>query len=919
MRKSTIFFKPILCAALVICFAAASAQNVKFYTGKADESYNKGEYEIAISNYSSALKLDPDNTYAYNGRGLAYTYNNQLDLAIQDFNKAIQLDPNYSIAYVNRGYVFSQHNQLDFAIADYTKAISLDPDYALAYNGRGNVKSSKKQYDLAIQDLTKAITLDPEYPNAFVDRGIVYNLKNQYDLGIQDFTKAISLDPEYTIAYANRGYAYAQKKQYELAIKDYTKAIELDPEYTWAYSNRGYAYSAKNQFDFAIQDHTNAINLDPEAALPYVDRGIAYGKINQYELAITDYTKAITLAPKYTWAYINRGYTYRIKKLSDLAIQDYTTAISLEPGNSRNYSGRGFCYSGIRQYDLAIQDFSKAISLGNKASETYAARGYALSMKYQYEAAVQDMTTAINTDPGISGYYSSRGFYYNYLGKYAAAIQDYKTCLEKDPNNVYPYINIISPLLRLRRLEEASSYYTQYQQKKLTSYIESPNYKFYKTFITAVTQASAGKLNEAMASLDIASKEYGMEIKEETKRGYIDILFLRGYIQEKLNKPEEAKIIFEQSLVIDPRQPDLNDALQRLQQKQTATRSIDKEGPEITLISPAPSRGFEIEADNVKTQIIGKAKDVAGISVVKINNIPVDKVEDDGLFLGKQVLKSGSNSLVISATDKQGNTTSKTFIINTNSVGNTTQTKPDQSIAPAGSPNYFAILIAEKDYEDPLIPDLQNPVKDAKELKAILESKYTFLAANIDTLYNRSREDIMQAIVQRCNTLTENDNLLIFYAGHGIGEKDKFGDVDGYWIPVSARKDLNASYISADDINKAIKRSNAKHILVIADACFSGAFTRSLPADAAKEIKKQYAVTSRKVMASGNLEPVPDNSKFLFYLKKSLTENQEKYITAKDLFDSFYKAILSNSDNLPQYAAIKNVGDEGGEFIFIKK
>ena len=177
----------------------------------------------------------------------------------------------------------------------------------------------------------------------------------------------------------------------------------------------------------------------------------------------------------------------------------------------------------------------------------------------------------------------------------------------------------------------------------------------------------------------------------------------------------------------------------------------------------------------------------------------------------------------------------------------------------------------------------------------------------------------MQAIVQRCNSLTENDNLIIFYAGHGIAEKDKFGDVDGYWIPSSAKKGLNASYISADDINKAIKRSNAKHILVIADACFSGAFTRELPAEASKEIKKQYSVTSRKVMASGNLEPVPDNSKFIYYLKQKLGQNTEKYLTAKELFDSFYKAILSNSENLPQYAAIRNVGDEGGEFIFIKK
>ncbi|OYX90773.1 MAG: hypothetical protein B7Y76_15145, partial [Sphingobacteriia bacterium 35-40-5] len=207
----------------------------------------------------------------------------------------------------------------------------------------------------------------------------------------------------------------------------------------------------------------------------------------------------------------------------------------------------------------------------------------------------------------------------------------------------------------------------------------------------------------------------------------------------------------------------------------------------------------------------------------------------------------------------------------------------------------------------------------ATELKNILQANYTFAPKNIETLYNKSREEIMQALVVKSNAMGENDNLLIFYAGHGIAEKDKFGDVDGYWVPSSAKKGLNASYISADDINKALKRSNAKHILVVADACFSGAFTRSLSSDASIGVQKQYSVPSRKIMASGNLEPVPDNSKFVYYLKKNLKENKEKYLTAKKLFDSFYEAILNNSETSPQYAAIKNVGDEGGEFVFIKK
>jgi len=822
--------------------------------------------------------------------------------------------------YYDQGQKFSEEDNTDAAIKSYTTAISKNANYTDAFVARGTIYANNNQYGLAILDFTKAISLDAGNADLYVSRGDAYLGDEQPDSGFKDFKKAISLEAGNAGAYASLGDYYSRKDQYDLAVQHYTRAISLNDEYLYGYTSRGFIHAKNKNYDLAIKDYTKAIALEPENASTYVSRGDVYADKTQYDLAIKDYTKAIGLDGDNAERYISRGYAYGRDFEYELAIKDYTKAIELDNNNADAYVRRGDVYIDDNQYDLAFLDIQKGISLDPANAGAYTSRGNYYLAKYLFDLALQDYTKAINMDPSENSNYNNRGNAYNQLGKYELAMRDYKTSIENDPAFGKAYINIISPLIRMQRFTEAKSYYDIYKQKKLTSYIESDEYKFYLPFVTAVIQLSKEMHAEAMDNLSKAMEEYGTEIKEETKREFVDMLFLNGYIAEKLSLYEDAKTIYEQSLAIDSHQPDLNEALQRLEKKQTATRSIDKTGPEISLISPAPSRGFDIVADNAKTQIIGKAKDDAGIASIKINGIAVEKLEEDGLFITNQVLKSGANSLVITATDKQGNAASKTFTINgtTLATSNSTQPSPNQSISSTAA-KYYAILIAEKDYDDPGIPDLQNPVRDAKELKIILESKYTFSSANIDTLYNRSREDIMQAIVQRCNTLTENDNLVIFYAGHGIGEKDKFGDVDGYWIPTSARKDLNASYISADDINKAIKRSNAKHILIIADACFSGAFTRSLPADASKEIAKQYAVSSRKVMASGNLEPVPDNSKFLFYLKKSLTENKEKYITAKDLFDGFYKAILSNSDNLPQYAAIKNVGDEGGEFIFIRK
>jgi len=89
-----------------------------------------------------------------------------------------------------------------------------------------------------------------------------------------------------------------------------------------------------------------------------------------------------------------------------------------------------------------------------------------------------------------------------------------------------------------------------------------------------------------------------------------------------------------------------------------------------------------------------------------------------------------------------------------------------------------------------------------------------------------------------------------------------------------------------------------------------------LTPDAPNDIKKQYAMDSRKVMASGNLETVPDDSKFILFLTEFLKNNKQKYVSAKDLWSYVSVRITAFTSNLAQYAAIPGVGDIGGEFIF---
>ena len=55
------------------------------------------------------------------------------------------------------------------------------------------------------------------------------------------------------------------------------------------------------------------------------------------------------------------------------------------------------------------------------------------------------------------------------------------------------------------------------------------------------------------------------------------------------------------------------------------------------------------------------------------------------------------------------------------------------------------------------------------------------------------------------------------------------------------------------------------------------------------------------------------------YLIKRLEDNREQCLSSEQLFSSFRLAVINNSDVVPQYGEIKNVGDEGGDFIFIRR
>ena len=235
--------------------------------------------------------------------------------------------------------------------------------------------------------------------------------------------------------------------------------------------------------------------------------------------------------------------------------------------------------------------------------------------------------------------------------------------------------------------------------------------------------------------------------------------------------------------------------------------------------------------------------------------------------------------------------------------------------------NYHALLIGIQKYNDKKISDLQYPINDAIKLKNILNKYYYFDDRNLKILKNPNRHEILNELFSLSKKLTEKDNLLIFYAGHGDWSRDR---EQGYWIPCDGEKKNPNNWISNGDIRDFLRAIKTQHTFIISDACFSGAIfkTKSLE-NTPKTIREKYNIKSRRAISSGDdKQSVPDRSIFLDYLINSLKINQNKYLYAQKLFTDVCDACIyeNKTDQNPVYGSIANIGDEiGGDFIFVKK
>ena len=303
---------------------STSDQTSALAAGQNHES--QGDYQAAVSDYTTAIQLDPKNPEPYSKRGNCYKMLEQYPQALDDYNAAIRLRPDNPDYYNDRGIVYWKAKQYDNAIADYNETLQLKGNTSRAYNNRGLAYYDKGNLDLALNDYEASMRADPQYADPYYNRGLLHYYGKEYDPAISDFSAAIDRDQKYANAYYMRGLCYQTLGNYKKAVNDYSYAIDINDNFLDAYNNRGLCYDDMKDVDHAIADYNEAIQRNPNYMLAYYNRGIAYSEKGRIPEAITDFNEAIRLNPNYGRAYYNRALAYQKQGHGDKAKADFAEA-----------------------------------------------------------------------------------------------------------------------------------------------------------------------------------------------------------------------------------------------------------------------------------------------------------------------------------------------------------------------------------------------------------------------------------------------------------------------------------------------------------------------------------------------------------------------------------------------------------------
>ncbi len=286
-----------------------NSENPHYWASRAKYFLRQGQISEALTDMSSAVRLDSNNTTYRNYLGDLQITTLDLDNAMINYEYTLSVDSSNAKAYVGIGHIYALVNNPGLATGFLNKAYQIDPYLSEAYFLEGLIYRSDfyetkrdESWDRAISSFQTAVEQNPKYYSAYIEMGVMH-AEQDHDIALEYYNAALSIQPKSIEAWYNKGMFFQSKQKYKEAKTCYRKINEIDSTYTESYYNQGYIHLVyEKQLDSAIYFFNETIKHDSLHIYAHNNLGLSYERNLQLDLAKASYQKAIALNPDFELA-----------------------------------------------------------------------------------------------------------------------------------------------------------------------------------------------------------------------------------------------------------------------------------------------------------------------------------------------------------------------------------------------------------------------------------------------------------------------------------------------------------------------------------------------------------------------------------------------------------------------------------------
>ena len=465
MQKSSPFPSLMRSCAMLACMlllflpVSAAAQDSAAYWLELGQAFLlNGSFQKAIGSFDRAIKVDPENSSAWGGKGAALSRLGRYRMAELCFSYALRKDAKNARLWLEDGRTKELAGDFREAGQSYERALALDGSLAEAWLGKANASLVLESYDDALQSFKNAslygrsdagmagqVRVLLAHSSALMKEGkfkAAYNSSNE----------ALALEPQNISALQLKGAALNSLDRFEEGLASYDEILAGNSSDQQAKDGKALALVGLGEKELAAGNVSQALDNFKEASrlAPQSEEavsGLVKALTAQGDLLLRDglflealknFEAALVLLPEDPYALAGKekasaalaasmeeAESENASRQKELEISDYSHYLQQAENHSRNGS-----------YSLALQSLNKSLELDASQSEAWLLKGQTLSRMGKQSDALDSLDLALKIDPSSLPALALKGRILAMTGKYRMSVLFIDSALRLDPENI---------------------------------------------------------------------------------------------------------------------------------------------------------------------------------------------------------------------------------------------------------------------------------------------------------------------------------------------------------------------------------------------------------------------------------------------------------------------------------------------------